>query len=74
MFRFLKHGLAVLLSFIGFKMLLHVQLEAWGFSTIHSLLAIIFILGVSIAASLIWPVKSRKKIKVINELTGEKPV
>lgn len=74
MFRFLKHGLAVLLSFIGFKMLLHVQLEQAGFSTIHSLLAILAILGVSIGASLIWPDKSRKKKTVVNELTGEKPI
>jgi tellurite resistance protein TerC len=74
MFRFLKHGLAVLLSFIGFKMLLHVQLSEWGFTTVHSLLVIIAILGTSILASLIWPDKSRKKNKVVTELTGEKPI
>ncbi len=74
MFRFLKHGLAVLLSFIGFKMLLHIQLTEWGFTTVHSLLAIVTILGTSVAASLIWPENSRKKRKTINELTGEKPL
>jgi tellurite resistance protein TerC len=74
MFRFLKHGLAILLSFIGFKMLLHVQLTEWGFTTIHSLLVIIGILGTSIAASLIWPDPSRKKRKIVSELTGEKPI
>lgn len=74
MFRFLKHGLAFLLSFIGFKMLLHVQLTEWGFTTIHSLLVIVGILGISIMASLIWPVKSRKKLKAVSELTGEKPL
>ena len=74
MFRFLKHGLAVLLSFIGFKMLLHVQLTEWGFTTVHSLLMIIAILGISIIASLIWPDKSRKKRKDVNALTGEKPL
>lgn len=74
MFRFLKHGLAVLLSFIGFKMLLHVQLHEWGFETIHSLIVIVAILGTSIAASLIWPDKSRKKRKIVSELTGEKPL
>jgi tellurite resistance protein TerC len=74
MFRFLKHGLAVLLSFIGFKMLLHVQLTEWGFTTIHSLLMIIAILGTSIVASIIWPDKSRKKSKIVTELTGEKPL
>ena len=74
MFRFLKHGLAFLLSFIGFKMLLHVQLTEWGFTTIHSLLVIVGILGISIAASLIWPDKGRKIKKSIGELTGEKPL
>lgn len=74
MFRFLKHGLAILLSFIGFKMLLHVQLSEWGFTTIHSLLIIITILGTSVIASLIWPEKSRKKLKAVTELTGEKPL
>lgn len=74
MFRFLKHGLAVLLAFIGFKMLLHVQLHDVGFTTIHSLLVIIAILGTSVSASLIWPDKSRKKSKTVTELTGEKPV
>jgi len=74
MFRFLKHGLAVLLSFIGFKMLLHVQLDELGFTTIHSLLVIVGILGVSVAASLIWPDRSRKKLKAVNALTGENPL
>jgi tellurite resistance protein TerC len=64
----------VLLSFIGFKMLLHVQLHDVGFTTIHSLIVIIAILGTSIAASLIWPDKSRKKRSVVSELTGEKPL
>ena len=74
MFRFLKHGLAGLLTFIGFKMLLHVQLSEWGFTTVHSLLAIVAILGVSIIASLIWPDQSSKKRKDVNALTGEKPI
>ncbi len=72
MFRFLKHGLAILLSFIGFKMLLHGPLDAVGFTTVHSLLVIIGILGTSVAASLIWPDRSRKKRKAVGELTGEK--
>jgi tellurite resistance protein TerC len=73
MLRFLKHGLSVLLTFIGFKMLLHVQLKEWGFTTVHSLLVVVTILAVSILASLIWPDKSKKKIKGVTELTGEKP-
>ena len=74
MFRFLKHGLAILLSFIGFKMLLHIQLHDLGFTTIHSLITILVILGTSIAASLIWPDKSIKKRTEVTRLTGEKPV
>jgi len=73
MLRFLKHGLSILLMFIGFKMLLHVQLKEWGFTTIHSLMIVVGILAVSILASLIWPDRSRKNMKVIEELTGEKP-
>lgn len=73
MLRFLKHGLSVLLTFIGFKMLLHVQLKEWGFTTVHSLMVVVAILVVSILASLIWPDKNRKKIKGVTELTGEKP-
>ncbi|MFC0185501.1 tellurite resistance protein TerC [Pseudarcicella hirudinis] len=57
MFRFLKIGLAVLLTFIGIKMLAHHYLEAFGFTTIHSLYVIIGILGVSIGASLLFPKK-----------------
>lgn len=71
MFRFLKHGLSVLLSFIGFKMLLHVQLHEWGFTNLHSLYVILGILGVSILASLIWPSHSRAVKKGVKELTGE---
>jgi tellurite resistance protein TerC len=74
LFRFLKHGLAILLSFIGFKMLLHIQLHDLGFTTIHSLITILVILGTSIAASLIWPDKSIKKRTEVTRLTGEKLV
>jgi len=73
MLRFLKHGLSILLMFIGFKMLLHVQLKEIGFSTVHSLFIVVVILTISILASLIWPDKSHKKLVVIDELTGEKP-
>ena len=56
-FHYLKIGLAVLLVFIGLKMLLHHWLEAWGFTTIHSLFVILGILSVSVIASLISPKK-----------------
>ena len=63
-FRFLKIGLAVLLTFIGLKMLFHHYLEGWGFSTTHSLLIIVGILGASIFFSLIFPEhKKERKLK-----------
>lgn len=57
-FRYLRHGLAVLLTFIGIKMILH-QLH-WlpgGFTTAHSLYIVLGILAVSMLASLIKPEK-----------------
>ncbi|QBQ40042.1 TerC/Alx family metal homeostasis membrane protein [Sphingobacterium psychroaquaticum] len=56
-FHYLKVGLAFLLIFIGAKMLLHGQLEAIGFKTIHSLIIIISILVISVIASLMFPKK-----------------
>lgn len=60
-FRFLKVGLAVLLTFIGLKMLLHSYLEQWGFGTSQSLLVIVSILMVSIGASLLFPEKKKER-------------
>lgn len=57
MFAYLKYGLGVLLTFIGVKMLIHHWLTDWGFTNVHSLLVIVGILGVSIAASLLFPPK-----------------
>lgn len=59
MFRFLKIGLAVLLTFIGVKMLAHSYLADWGFTNIHSLYVIVAILGTSIGASLLFPEKQK---------------
>lgn len=59
--RYLKIGLAVLLLFIGLKMLFHHYLEDIGFKTTHSLLIIVGILGVSIIASLLNPVKVKQR-------------
>jgi tellurite resistance protein TerC len=56
-FRFLKTGLSVLLIFIGGKMMVHDQLTAIGFKTVHSLIVVAAILAVSVLASLIWPGK-----------------
>lgn len=57
-FRYLKTGLAVLLVFIGVKMLIQHWLKEIGFTTAHSLYIILFILGVSIIASLVIPDKN----------------
>ncbi|MCY1546783.1 integral membrane protein, TerC family [compost metagenome] len=56
-FHYLKTGLAVLLTFIGIKMLAHDYLKLWGFTTEHSLLIILFILTASVVASLMFPKK-----------------
>jgi len=56
-FRFLKVGLAVLLTFIGAKMLAEPWLHAIGFKPVYSLYIIISILMVSILASWLIPEK-----------------
>jgi tellurite resistance protein TerC len=54
-FHYLKVGLAALLTFIGLKMLAGNYAERIGLTTFHSLLVILGILAISIAASLIFP-------------------
>jgi tellurite resistance protein TerC len=54
-FHYLKTGLAVLLTFIGVKMLAAHWLKAIGFGTLHSLLFIIFVLLSSILMSTFFP-------------------
>ena len=56
-FHYLKTGLAILLVFIGLKMLAHHYLADWGFTTLHSLLVILLILTTSVVASLAFPKK-----------------
>lgn len=57
LFHYLNYGLALLLTYIGGKMLAHNWLKAIGFTNIHSLYIIITILGVSILASVLFPKK-----------------
>lgn len=57
LFHYLKVGLAVLLVFIGSKMLAHSYLKAIGFETQYSLYIIIGILLISVLASLLFPLK-----------------
>jgi tellurite resistance protein TerC len=59
--RYLKIGLAALLLFIGVKMLMHTYLEEIGFKTTHSLLIIVAILGTSVVASLLNPIKIKDR-------------
>ena len=56
-FYLLKGGLSILLTIIGFKMIFHVQLEKIGFTTLHSLILVLVILGGSIILSLLFPQK-----------------
>jgi tellurite resistance protein TerC len=56
-FHYLKIGLAVLLAFIGLKMLGANYVERIGLTTSNSLLIILSILLVSVVASLIFPEK-----------------
>lgn len=58
-FHYLKTGLSILLMFIGLKMLAHIWLKAWGFTTIHSLFVILAILTISVVASLVFPKKTQ---------------
>jgi tellurite resistance protein TerC len=55
LFRFLNYGLAVVLSFVGLKMLLS---DCYSISITFSLVFVAVILGISIAASIIKPVKA----------------
>ncbi|MDB5111389.1 MAG: TerC family protein [Mucilaginibacter sp.] len=56
-FHFLKIGLAILLTFIGLKMLAADYADRFGLTTRNSLLIILGILAVSVIASLIFPKK-----------------
>ena len=60
-FHYLKTGLAVLLTFIGVKMLAAHWLKAIGFGTLQSLLFIIFVLLGSVLLSTFFPKKTIEK-------------
>jgi len=60
-FHYLKVGLAILLAFIGLKMLAAEYVDAIGLTTGRSLLIILAILVISVAASLIFPEKEESK-------------
>lgn len=54
-FHYLKTGLAILLAFIGLKMLAANYADSIGLTTLNALLVILIILAVSIGASLAFP-------------------
>ncbi len=56
-FCYLKHGVAILLLFVGLKLLLHSWLEAVGFTSLHSLYTILSIVALSILLSILFPKK-----------------
>ena len=56
-FRFLKPGVALLLVFVGAKLLFHSKLKSWGFQPEYSLYIIAFIMVSSILLSVIFPKK-----------------
>ncbi|MCB8994015.1 MAG: TerC/Alx family metal homeostasis membrane protein [Bacteroidales bacterium] len=57
LFRFLKEGIAVLLVFIGLKLVFHHWLDNIGYKSIYSLYVILLVLLGSIVLSLLFPVK-----------------
>ncbi len=61
-FRFLKPGVALLLVFVGAKLLLHGKLKDWGFQPEYSLYFIAFVMVSSIVLSVIFPLKEEKII------------
>ena len=71
LFHYLKTGLAVLLIFIGVKMLFHDFLHSIGFHTEHSLFVIIGILATSIFASLIFPPKHKQEKENVEDAVNE---
>ncbi len=58
-FRFLKHGVSVLLAFVGFKLLFHTWLEKVGFESWYSLLIIGAVLLFSVLLSVLFPAKGK---------------
>ncbi len=65
-FRFLKPGVAVLLIFVGFKLLFHGKLKSWGFQPEYSLYFIGTVLILSIALSMLFPKKETAGTPVEN--------
>lgn len=59
-FRFLKHGISLLLAFIGLKLIFHDNIKEWGFQSEWSLYIIAAIVIASIGASVLIPVRPKE--------------
>jgi tellurite resistance protein TerC len=58
-FRFLQHGVAILLIFVGVKLTFHSQLKEWGFQPEFSLYFIGTVMVLSILLSMLFPEKKK---------------
>lgn len=65
LFHYLTYGLALLLTYIGAKMLAHHWLKDVGFTNAHSLYIIISILAISVIASLLFPKKKPNSTSIL---------
>jgi tellurite resistance protein TerC len=65
-FRFLKHGVSLLLAFVGCKLLLHTWLEEIGFKSWYSLVFIGMVISLSILFSVLFPGKPRRQASGAN--------
>lgn len=61
-FRFLKAGVAILLIFVGLKLVFNHNLKSWGFQPEYSLWFIGFVMVASIGLSLLFPAKEKTEI------------
>jgi tellurite resistance protein TerC len=59
-FRLLKYGISVLLTFVGFKLLLKDYLHDWGYKSQYSLYFILLVILLSIGFSLLLPPKKKE--------------
>ncbi|MCX7953557.1 MAG: TerC/Alx family metal homeostasis membrane protein [Bacteroidales bacterium] len=59
-FKYLKHGVSVLLMYIGIKLIFHSYLKQIGFSPAISLVIVLSVLLLSILASIISELKAKK--------------
>jgi tellurite resistance protein TerC len=59
-FRFLKYGISVLLTFVGFKLLLKDFILEWGYKSQYSLYFIVLVILMSVGLSLLFPPKKEE--------------